>query len=144
MPAVPQLSNNKITRKFCYLTGCAKTMVSWCNGGHREMFSNSALASLLMCSHIFPRISSFLFSSVHSPFLFAYCVSKMWHYRGVAVCGAAYVEFVWKSWGLGALQCFFNDRHNSWGFGLATPNPQPVWPAPDSPRHCHSTPIFAV
>lgn len=100
--------------------------------------------SLFMCSHTFPHISSFLFASIHSPCLFPYSLSKVRYYRTVAVCGAAYVECVWKSWGIGALQSLFSNRHNIGQIRLAVPNPQPVWATPDSPRHCHGAVVFAV
>lgn len=77
------LSNNKITRRFCYLTGCAMRLlchdVTVDASLKTEIFTFSALTSqclfsysLFMCSHIFPHISSFRFLSTHLPFLFAY------------------------------------------------------------------------
>lgn len=147
-----KLSNSKITRRFCRLTGC--TMRLLCHDvmvdvslWRQEWFLYMIVPfsfSLFMWFHTFPHVSPFLFSSIHSPFLFPYSLSKVWHHSSVAVCGAAYVECVWKSRGLGALQSLFSNCHNSGQIRLAVPNPQPVWAAPDSPRHCHSTSFFAV
>lgn len=136
----------------CYLTGCTMRLlchdvimdVSLWRQGCSLTWHGLSL-SLSICVLTYSLVSHiFWFHLYIRPSLFPYSVSKMWHYGSVAVCGAAYVERVWKSWGLGALQPLFSNCHDSRQIRLAILYPQPVWATPDSPRHCHSTPIFAV